>query len=270
MGWGLLGFLPACQAPQEETTPESHATKQTIESFRYQMDDLLQDQPLQTMEVAYDYTFHEPVAYEAYAFGPILRKLLAEHELDSTQAVVQLFCKDGYAPIQTCAELLAGGGGYVAVRDLRQGTAGPWTPDWAEKMAPYYLVWEQGAKVDKHLSWPFGLTEIELRSHSESYQLYYPTEQPALGGAYELFRINCQKCHALDGHGGSMGPDFHGPRNITEYWQRADIVAFAQSPQSYRINSHMPAIQHLEEADLNQIVDYLSYLAQNRPSVLPD
>ncbi|MEM7659478.1 MAG: c-type cytochrome [Bacteroidota bacterium] len=204
------------------------------------------------------------MAYEAYAFGPLLRRLLAEHDLDSNKAEVQFFCKDGYAPIQTCAEVLAGGGGYLAFRDLRQREGQVWPEGKEEEMSPFYLVWEQGAKVDKHLSWPFGLTEIELRSHSESYQRFFPTDQPELGEAYELYRVNCQKCHALDGNGGSMAPDFHAPKNLTEYWQRADIVAFAQAPQSYRRNSHMPPIKQLTEAQLHQVVDYLTYLAQKK------
>jgi cytochrome c2 len=202
--------------------------------------------------------------YEAVALLPLLREAIKPHKLDPRQAEVRFVCKDGYAPSSSLADVLAAEAGYIAYRDLSQPPDKNWPDSLAAAYAPFYLVWANVPKTDHHLPWPFGLVRIEVRAHSETYLRFFPQTRPELVEGYELFVQNCQKCHALAGIGGEMGPDFHGPKNITEYWQRKDLIAFAQHPQSYRQNSKMPAIRHLSPAQLGKIVDYLQQLAQEK------
>ena len=61
-----------------------------------------------------------------------------------------------------------------------------------------------------------------------------------------------------------MGPEFNYPTNITTYWNRENIIAFAKNPQSFRYNSKMPAVVKLNDQEFNQIIDYLEYV-KNRP-----
>jgi mono/diheme cytochrome c family protein len=87
---------------------------------------------------------------------------------------------------------------------------------------------------------------------------------PALMPGFELFRENCMKCHSVNQIGGTMGPEFNHPKNITKYWNTADIIAFAKQPASFRDNSRMPPMEHLSDNELQLIVQYLAYLAEKR------
>ncbi|MEM7655307.1 MAG: hypothetical protein AAF399_04195, partial [Bacteroidota bacterium] len=67
---GIAFCLLACQSSPTETAPPSINSPKLsgeIQSFRYDLTDLVEGQTPQTIEVALDYTFREPVAYEAYA-----------------------------------------------------------------------------------------------------------------------------------------------------------------------------------------------------------
>ena len=70
----------------------------------------------------------------------------------------------------------------------------------------------------------------------------------------------------MNGVGGVMGPEFNSPKNITEYWTRKDIMAFAKNPQSYRINARMAALPNITDGELNDVVDYLEYMVGHKIS----
>ncbi|MFT4639418.1 MAG: cytochrome c2 [Verrucomicrobiales bacterium] len=69
---------------------------------------------------------------------------------------------------------------------------------------------------------------------------------------FDLFRKNCMVCHAIDGSGGTMGPELHSPRNVTEYWKEEMIPAFVKKPQSFRHNAKMPPMGHLGDKPRRQ------------------
>ena len=96
------------------------------------------------------------------------------------------------------------------------------------------------------------------------YQGIYPSDDLSLVNGFNLFRTHCMKCHSMNTVGGTMGPDFNVPRNITEYWKEEDIIAFAKNPKSIRANSNMPAMPSIPDPDYTEIIRYLKYMKQFR------
>ncbi|MEL6652723.1 MAG: cytochrome c, partial [Bacteroidota bacterium] len=111
--------------------------------------------------------------------------------------------------------------------------------------------------ANKDLTWPYAVTDIRLSKAGEEFLAAMPPDEAHLEG-FELFKHTCIKCHTVNKVGGSMGPELNFPRNITEYWQKEDIWAFVQSPQSFRYNSKMPPMANLEREEFELIYGYLS------------
>lgn len=216
------------------------------------------------VEVRFDKAFKTAKRFLALPLQPILESLIAQYELDTATTEVFFICKDGYIPSNSIPEIFKAGGGYLAFKDLDETGSALWPDSLAEKYAPYYLVWENVPYEDKTLAWPWGLTSIRLVENDPGLQSLYPTEAPDLANAFELFRQNCLKCHSINKIGGVMGPEMNYPKNITEYWTRENIVAFAQNPTSFRYNSKMAPITYLKEEELHRIVDYLEYMAEHK------
>ena len=150
------------------------------------------------------------------------------------------------------------GGGYLAFKDLDMEPGTNWEkPD---KYEPFYLVWKNVPYDDHSAAWPYGLNSISVVEGDP----LYPTGNSDMAKGYELFQKNCQQCHSLNQMGGTMGPEFNHPKNITEYWDRETLIAFAKDPQSFRMGSKMVPVKHLEDDEFHAILDYLEYLAQQK------
>ena len=54
---------------------------------------------------------------------------------------------------------------------------------------------------------------------------------------------------------------------ITEYWQKEDIRAFVKNPYAYRYNSKMPPVAGITDQQIDQILDYLKYMTQQKIEV---
>ncbi len=215
------------------------------------------------VDIPFDHSLQRPKRYKAYPFKFILDLLVTTYQLDTTQTEIVFECKDGYIPSNSLAELYEAGGGYLAFQDMDAEGGKYWLEDKEAAYAPYYLVWDRVAKDDHHLAWPFGLIKLRIVT-KDPYVSLYPSERPDLVQGFEHYKTHCIKCHSLNKIGGIMGPEFNIPQNITEYWERNNIIAFAQDPQSFRYNSKMYAIRSLNLLELNEIVDYLEYIATRK------
>jgi mono/diheme cytochrome c family protein len=233
--------------------------------------DLSQTQALEgfdtvEVEVRYDHSLKKNKKYLAIPLLPVLRRAVAEHHLDTLITEVYFECKDGYIPANSYAELAHEGGGFLAFRDLSVTEAQAWPEALRDAYAPFYLVWKDIPYANKQLAWPYGLIRIRLVQSEHAFAGLYPEDRTDLAGAFQLYKENCLKCHALNGKGGVMGPEFNQPRNITTYWSRENIIAFARHPQAFRSNSKMPPVMGLSDADFQEIVNYLEYVATRMPA----
>lgn len=58
------------------------------------------------------------------------------------------------------------------------------------------------------------LPKQPISSLRQQYRSTYPFNNPSLISGFTLFRDHCMKCHAVNGIGGSMGPEFNFPKSI--------------------------------------------------------
>jgi mono/diheme cytochrome c family protein len=268
---GLTGLFACQKEPQaamEATAGKWGAAEKadSVVEIDLTMPETMAGYDTLVVEVRYDHSLKTARRYEAIPLLPLLRKTALAHHLDTLNTEVYFECKDGYIPSNSYTELEQKGGGFLAFRDLSAATGAAWPDSLREAYAPFYLVWEAIPYGDHLLAWPYGLVRIRMVQSEQAFAELYPDDRPDLVSGFQLYRENCLKCHALNGKGGVMGPEFNQPRNITTYWTRENIIAFARHPQAFRNNSKMPALSGPSDADFQLIVDYLEYMATRKPA----
>ena len=180
---------------------------------------------------------------------------------------------DGYVK-PAAAALLAEPGGYLAFADAEHaGKGGPDGPGWEPidrrqvDPGPFYLVWTGAGQADPHLyPWPYQLATIEIAPFEARYPHTPPAGEPVDSPAWRgfaIFRRECVACHAVNGEGGTVGPELNVPRSIVEYRPAEQLKAFVRDPQGFRYTS-MPANPHLSDADLDALVAYFRAMSQRK------
>jgi mono/diheme cytochrome c family protein len=89
-----------------------------------------------------------------------------------------------------------------------------------------------------------------------------PEGSPARRG-FAIFRRECVACHAVNGEGGSVGPELNVPKSVAEYRDAAWIKAYVRDPSAIRYTS-MPSHLHLTDADLDALVAYFAHMSAHK------
>ncbi len=216
------------------------------------------------VQVEYDHYFNTPKKYRGYYINKIIDSILKSARFDTTNAIVSFECTDGYKPFMALSKVLGSTRGYIVFKDLDKSIKKNWADSISDKFKPYYLVWDSVKKEDDSFVWPYGLTGLRLTSSEMQFRQIYPSDDLSITKGFELFRDNCSMCHAINKIGGSLGPEFNIPKNITEYWNDKDILSFAKNPQSYRYNSHMPAVTNLQDSEFMRLIQYLKFMKSKK------
>jgi mono/diheme cytochrome c family protein len=260
-------FCFACQPSSDPSAPSALIEqKPTSFSLPFTWElaaDQLKGDTLISIES--EFLFKKNKTYQAFPFQENLAAILPA-DLDRTGLEIVFQCVDGYSP-SIPLSYLDSSAAYLAYRDLELATTTTnWGDSLEQKFAPFYIVWEKNPVAGKNLPWAYGLYQIEINSFAEEYQYSIPTDSQFATG-FELFQHKCMKCHSINQEGGRMAPEFNYPKNITEYWNKEDIWAFAKAPQSYRSTSLMPAVTDLERSEFDQIYDYLQHISVVKPAL---
>lgn len=262
----LLSFLlfSACQQPTitETTTLEvEEVVDEAAPLLEINLAHAKEESALATpeiVEVSFDPVFKRAKKYEAIPLKPYLKKLIIASNLDTANTEIIFLCKDGYNPGMPLSTVM-NNEPYLAIRDLEAPEGKNWMDTLQGKWPPYYLIWTNHSQGDKGYTWPYGLKYLQFKAADAAYKAAFPTNERMVAG-FELYKEKCMKCHSMNMVGGVMGPEMNVPKNITEYWQVADIKAFVKNPYAYRYNSKMPPVAHLKDAELDQIIDYIGYM----------
>jgi mono/diheme cytochrome c family protein len=181
-----------------------------------------------------------------------------------------LVALDGYARTAPGSQL-AEGGAFVALDDADRVARGESGFDPIDRRqvdaGPYYMVWSGAGRNDAHrYPWPYELARIEVTRFEERFPHTVPTGAPEGSGArrgFAIFRRECVSCHAINGEGGSVGPELNVPRSIVEYRDAAVIKAYVRDPTAFRYTS-MPPHLHLGDADLDGLVAYFRHMSAHK------
>ncbi len=222
----------------------------------------------QTVEVNDDPVFFKAKSYRAIPLQTVLDQFLPAYKslnLKETQIVFE--CEDGYNPSMSLEKVLRKKA-YLAISDVEAPKGQEWINpkkgDHEMKIAPFYVVYTDVPAKDVTFKWPYNLVKISLSAASKELAVLFPKDDDTQVKGFELFKVNCLTCHSLNKVGGKMGPELNYPKSVTEYWQVDQIKQFVKAPTSFRNECKMPAVTHLTDKELDEIVNYLKYMAKHK------
>ena len=214
---------------------------------------------------------NDPVYHKKKKFFVVNASVLIKNEIDLTKidpknTNIVFECSDGYKP-EMPLELFLNANPYLAYHDADAPKGSNWetiVKDGNEKnAAPFYIVYTSVSEKDSRYKWPYNLVNIYLEPMNKSTVELFPLKNRKLESGYTLFKNQCITCHAINGIGGTMGPELNDPKSVTEYWKEKELVDYIVNPASFRNKVKMPTLG-ISKQQSQQIVDYLKYMSENK------
>jgi mono/diheme cytochrome c family protein len=263
-----LAVLCACAlAARTEEAPRLRFLRDGAEVAALSLPALLECCAPREVRVADPY-YGAPKRFRALPLARVLARGFGDTEsAEFARAELLLRARDGYTRTASGAQLL-GEGAFLAFGDVEhpQGAFFPIDRRQVDP-APFYLVWQgEGRSDTTRWPWPYQLAEIELVDFARAFPHVVPRGAAAGSAAqrgFELFRASCIACHAINGEGGTVGPELNVPRSIVEYREAAQLKAFIRDPRSFRYTS-MPAHAHFSDADLDGLIAYFTHMSAHK------
>jgi mono/diheme cytochrome c family protein len=218
--------------------------------------------PLASAEVN-DPVYHRKQRYQGFWLRDVLQELGQQGHSDA-DTYVRFRCQDGYLPLMPLTRTRQANG-LLAIRDANAPPGQDWQPlpgtGASSTPAPSYLVWLSPPGDPDVYPWPYQMVAIELVSSAEALaDLEAKSSQPGR----ELFITHCLQCHALNGVGGTFGPELNSPCSVTEYWNPRLLSRFIANAGSIRAGTKMPNFDALPEKEIQVIVGYLQAMARHK------
>jgi mono/diheme cytochrome c family protein len=169
---------------------------------------------------------------------------------------------DGYAKPASAARVREDGA-YVAFADADRAAGFAPLGRKGVDPGPFYLVWTKPEQRDTHAyPWPYQLDAIEVTNLMRRYPHTVPRnvehDAPAWAG-FDVFRGECIACHAINGEGGTIGPDLNVPQSIVEYRPVEQVKQYIRNPATFRYGN-MPSHEYLSDRDLDALIAYFQVM----------
>ena len=221
------------------------------------------------VEVADPY-YQKPKTFLAFPLACVLEKGFGKPVTAQHEENFFLRASDGYIKPASGARL-AEPGGWLAFGDVEHSHADSpgWEPIDRRQVdpGPYYLVWSGPGQNDPHRHpWPYQLVAIEIAPFEARYPHTLPKDVPPDAPAwtgFAVFRAECVACHAINGEGGTIGPELNLPLSIIEYRPAAQLKSFIRNPAQFRYSS-MPANPHLTPEQLDGLIAYFTAMRERK------
>ena len=208
-----------------------------------------------------DPVYKKKKTYDGFVLLEVMK--LAGLKDDGQGDEIVFTAKDGYSP-NVSFEMLRAHRAFLTFRergksgfeDVVQGKA-------MVSPAPYYVVWEEGAKLAESVPWPYQLVKIELVNFHQKYHRLYPNgvhKDSSVMKGFLVFKNHCVRCHSVNLQGGDLGPELNAPQNVTEYWAKDVLKRFIRDASSFRYKDKMPSFLHLKDQELDEVLDYLEFM----------
>ncbi|MCA9581791.1 MAG: cytochrome c [Myxococcales bacterium] len=219
---------------------------------------------------------HDPyedkvLAFTAVPAVPVLDRILGDRW--RTAGEVEFLCRDGYRASVPSSRFqkhqaffaLGRGGRHPFTLDKPVGGT-PVTTD----LRPLYLVWanldDSVVRAEADFGWPYQIVGITAVDVSAKYDRIAPPEGAGAEAerGFVAFRRWCARCHALDGVGGTVGPELNQPVSVTTYLRPEWLHRWIVDPLSVRRGTPMPGLPKDipdRERTARDIVAYLGAVA---------
>jgi mono/diheme cytochrome c family protein len=234
------------------------------------VNNLTQVYPTVTVKITDDPVYQQPKTYQAIALRPLILTL-AKHYPDALdQAAVVFTALDGYQAIMPYTTVIENNG-FLAFKDLSVQSQNWQSFRFGRETitpAPFYLVWPDITQQHQwRFAWPFQLTSIQLKPSHLVYQNAAPASQDKIVlEGFNLFSRLCIRCHAINGTGGSVGPDLNQPVNPTVLYSRPVLIERILNAKKFNPTSKMPLFEPLlSKAQTEKIIRYLEAIADATP-----
>lgn len=219
--------------------------------------------------IANDPVYHKTKKYKAVSASLLIQTEIDLTKIDPKNTKIVFECIDGYKP-EMPLELFLNANPYLAFEDVDAPKGTKWETIFKDEnemnAAPFYIVYESVSEKDSRYKWPYNLVKIYLEPLNKSKKELFPTNNKELESGYALFQNHCITCHALNGIGGTMGPELNYPKSVTEYWKEKELVDYIVNPASFRNKAKMPTLG-ITKQQSQEILDYLKYMSENKKKI---
>lgn len=128
---------------------------------------------------------------------------------------------------------------------------------------PNALVWSGFSPRTKKLPVVFSVEGFSLNKIVAP-EADIPPKLSGVFGGFELFKKHCKDCHSINKVGGIEGLELNVPLNVTEYMDMDWVRNITRNAPAVRWGSKMPSFMHLDEADIDQIIKYISIMRSSK------
>jgi mono/diheme cytochrome c family protein len=212
------------------------------------------------------------VEFDALPFAPLLDAIYGTNWRSEEELLFT--CSDGYQPTVPVQRALMHDAWLAfarvdqpdfSIRKLESGSRK------RVDLSPFYLVWDNlkndSLRLDGDYGWPYQLVGIDLVRTRDRFPRTAPPDDatPEAVAGYAAFRIHCSRCHAINGQGGSIGPELKTLAIRDADWLRRwidDPSALLATARMPRLN---PQLANRDET-IENLLAYLRAMSARKPA----